>query len=140
MIFKEPGNIMIHRLRVIHIYEADPGVLLAITWRQLTYELLAKDFFHLGLSATVPTRTIYDPVLVTAFQCEISKLTRSTLAKGESDATACYNRILPNLASAVSQLNAIPKTVCLVHAKTLKEATYYLKVLLKISAEHYKYS
>ena len=28
MIFKEPGNIKIHRLRIIHLYEAD----LSLTW------------------------------------------------------------------------------------------------------------
>ena len=37
---------MIHRLRVIYIYEANLGALLAIEWQQLTYKLLAKDFFY----------------------------------------------------------------------------------------------
>ena len=35
MIFKETGNYQIHRLRVIHIYEADFNLLLAVKWRQL---------------------------------------------------------------------------------------------------------
>ena len=33
MIFKESGNYKIHRLRVIHIYEADFNLLLAIKWQ-----------------------------------------------------------------------------------------------------------
>jgi hypothetical protein len=33
MIYKEPGNVKIHRLRVIHLYEADLSLLLGIKWR-----------------------------------------------------------------------------------------------------------
>ena len=30
---KEPENYKIHRLRTIHLYEADYGLMLAVTWR-----------------------------------------------------------------------------------------------------------
>jgi hypothetical protein len=33
-ILKEPGNIWIHRTRVIHIYEADYNLALGVKWRQ----------------------------------------------------------------------------------------------------------
>jgi hypothetical protein len=33
MIFKEPGNIKIHRTRVIHIYEADYNLAMGLKWR-----------------------------------------------------------------------------------------------------------
>ena len=51
------------------------------------------------------------------------------LTKVKSDTTACYDKIFSKLASAVSQLNEMSKTVCLVYAKRLKEAKYHLKVL-----------
>ena len=35
MIFKEPNNLKIHRLRVIHLYEQDYNLILAVKWRQL---------------------------------------------------------------------------------------------------------
>ena len=35
MIEKEPGNSKVHRLRVIHIYEADYNFLLQAKWRSL---------------------------------------------------------------------------------------------------------
>ena len=35
MILKKPGDIHIHRLRVIHLYEQDYNLLLAIKWRAL---------------------------------------------------------------------------------------------------------
>jgi len=34
MIEKEKGNVKIHRLRIIHIHEADYSLLLCIKWRQ----------------------------------------------------------------------------------------------------------
>ena len=33
MILKKPGNTRIHRLRVIHIYEADYNLILSMSWR-----------------------------------------------------------------------------------------------------------
>jgi hypothetical protein len=35
MIEKEPGNHRIHRLRIIHLYEADLGACYAILWKKL---------------------------------------------------------------------------------------------------------
>jgi hypothetical protein len=37
MIFKEPGNTKIHRLRVIHLYEADLNLILGVKRRALTH-------------------------------------------------------------------------------------------------------
>jgi hypothetical protein len=37
MIFKEPGNTKIHRLQVIHLYEADLNLILGVKWRALTH-------------------------------------------------------------------------------------------------------
>ena len=34
MIYKEQGNVKVHRLRVIHIYEADYNFLVGIVWRE----------------------------------------------------------------------------------------------------------
>jgi hypothetical protein len=37
MIFNDTGVYQIHRLRVIHIYEADFNLLLAVKWRELLH-------------------------------------------------------------------------------------------------------
>jgi len=49
MIFKESGNYKIHRLRVIHIYEADFNLLLAVKWRQLLQHANLYGYLNEGL-------------------------------------------------------------------------------------------
>jgi hypothetical protein len=48
MSFKEPGNYKIHRLRVIHIYEADFNAMLAIKWRKLLHHADHYNLLHSG--------------------------------------------------------------------------------------------
>ena len=34
----------------------------------------------------------------------------------------------------------MPKTICVLHAKTLEQAKYYLKIMFEVSEEHYSHS
>ena len=49
MILKDVGNYKIHRLRVIHIYEADINLLLDIKWRQLLQSADQRQLINQGL-------------------------------------------------------------------------------------------
>ena len=42
MLKKDNGNPRIHRLRIIHIYEADYNLLLAVKWREALYHAESK--------------------------------------------------------------------------------------------------
>ena len=46
MIPKDPGNNRIHRLQVIHIFEADYNLLLGVKWRELIYRLEDTTVLH----------------------------------------------------------------------------------------------
>lgn len=48
MIFKETGVYKVHRLRVIHIVEADLNLLYATKWRQLIRSVDNKNGIHSG--------------------------------------------------------------------------------------------
>jgi hypothetical protein len=48
MIFKNSWDYRIHRLRVIHIYEADFNLLLAVKWRQLLHHADTKGLLNPG--------------------------------------------------------------------------------------------
>ena len=48
MIYKELGNIKIHRLRVIHLYEADMGLLWGAKWGKSMRKAVQENTLHPG--------------------------------------------------------------------------------------------
>jgi hypothetical protein len=48
MIYKEHGNVKIHRLRVIHLYEADLSLLWGVKWREGMQKALKLKALHQG--------------------------------------------------------------------------------------------
>jgi hypothetical protein len=54
MIEKEPGNSKVHRLRVIHLYEADYNFLLQAKWRGLISHAESNDLLHPGQYGSCP--------------------------------------------------------------------------------------
>ena len=125
-------------MRILHLYKADFSALLGIKWRNLTFELYHNKHLHEGLYGLVPNKSCHDPVILSELQYEISRLTRRPFAEGKGDAAGCYNNIIPSLTSAISQTEGMPKTICVLHAKTLEEAKYYLKTMFDVSDEFYK--
>jgi exonuclease III len=140
MILKEPGNYKIHRLRVIHLYEADYNALLAMKWRELIHSAEDKNLLNVGTYGSRPNRSATTPVFLEEMMSEITRLTRKLLVTFDNDATSCYDRILPSLASIVSRKYGLSKTVALVMARTLKEARYKLKTSMGVSEEFYQHS
>lgn len=139
MILKEPGNKKIHRLRVIHLYEADYNFILATKWRELIHRAYDHKLIHPGQNGSVPNHNAHDPVFIEELQNEISRLSRKDLAKFDNDATSCYDRILVLLGCLLSRKYGLPKNVTFVMAKTLEEAKYKLKTTLGVTASYYRH-
>ena len=103
ILFKDPDNVRIHRTRVIHIYEADYNLMLGIKWRAALYQAEEFRAFNDGQFGSRPRRNAADPVFIEELQFEISRASRKMLLQTNYDATSCYDRILPNLATLVSR-------------------------------------
>ena len=56
MIYKEPGNIKIHRLRVIHLYEADMSLMWGEHWKRAMREAVDRKTLHQGQFGGLPGR------------------------------------------------------------------------------------
>jgi exonuclease III len=140
MLFKEEGNIKIHRTRVIHLYEADYNLAIGLQWRSALYQ--SEDFRQLnqGQYGSRPHRNAHDPIFIEEFQLEISRATRKSLLQTNYDATSCYDRIIPSLASIVSRKFGVPDTVVLSNMTTLLHAKYKLKTELGLSNEFYQHT
>ena len=77
--------------------------------------------------------------LIEELKTDICYLSRKPLVNFDVDATACYDRIIANLASLVSRGHGQHRSVCFVHGKTLEDARYRLKTALGITPDFYKH-
>jgi hypothetical protein len=137
MLQKDPGNPRIHRLRIIHLYEADYNLLLAVKWRQVLHLAEDKHLLNEGLYGSRPGRSAHDPVLIEVLQHEMYRMSMKPGINFDLDATSCYDRILACLASICSRRVGLAKNVAYVNAATLEQARYHLKTKLGISTASY---
>ena len=140
MIFKETGNYQIHRLRVIHIYEADFNLLLAVKWRQLLQSADMLGLINEGLFGGRPGCEAQSLTFLEELKYDISFMTRRTLFNFDNDATSCYDRIIVALASLINRKYGLHRKVTAVHASTLKQARFHLRTLTGISDQSYSHS
>ena len=137
MIFKEQGNFKIHRLRVIHIYEADFNLILAVKWRQLLRHADNHQMINGGQYGGRPGCEAQSLTLLEELKYDISYLTRRTLVHFDNDATSCYDRIIVPFASLINRKYGIHPSVVAVHASTLQNARFHLKTASGVSDRYY---
>ena len=137
MIYKEVGNIKIHRLRVIHIYEADFNFFLGLKWRNSIQQAQQDGTLNQGQYGGCPGQDCTSVTYLEELQRDHTIVTRTPKADVDNDLASCYDRILPSIASLAGGKYFIDKNVIFVHAKTLKEAKYKLKISAKTSNMSY---
>ena len=140
ILFKEKGNVKIHRTRVIHIYEADYNLAMGLKWRHALYQAEELKLLNTGQFGSRPKQNATDPVLIEELQFELSRVTRKTLTQTNYDADSCYDRIVPNLAMVASQKFGVSPTVAKVNAMTLASAEYRIRTDLGLAPTGYQHS
>jgi hypothetical protein len=102
MIYKQIGVYLVHRLRVIHLFEADCNFIIGtILGRRAMYSGVDNKTLHPRQWAQ-PGRQYSDVVVLRELTLAIAKLTKTPLAGFENDASACYDRIGMNLVGQYS--------------------------------------
>ena len=139
-ILKEPGNLKIHRTRVIHIYEADYNLALGIKWRQVMHRADEENALNDGQYGSRPNRKAQDPVFLEELQFDLSRVSRKTLVLTNYDATSCYDRIIPSVAMLASRKFGMPKSVTLANARTLENANYRIRTDLGLAPTGYSHT
>lgn len=140
MLFKEPGNIKIHKTRVIHLYEADYNLAMGLKWKAAMEQAEATQVLNPGQYGSRPSRGAHDPVFIKEFQLEIIRSSRKSLVQTNYDATSCYDRIIPNLAALVSQRYGVPQPVVHTNVRTLEAAQYRLRTDIGLSEASYSHT
>jgi hypothetical protein len=93
-----------------------------------------------GQFGSRPRRNAIDPVMLEELQFEISRMSRKSLIQTNYDATACYDRIIPNLATLASRRFGIDKQVALSNSRTLQKARYFIRTDMGLSKSSYTHS
>ncbi|KAI2499304.1 hypothetical protein MHU86_15148 [Fragilaria crotonensis] len=139
ILFKDVDNVRLHRTRVIHIYEADFNLALGVKWREAMHRAEDSNALNDGQYGSRSGRCAPDPVFIEELQCEISRATRKPVILTNYDATACYDRIIPNLGMLASRKYGVPLEVTKSNATTLHKAEYRVRTELGLAATGYKH-
>jgi hypothetical protein len=140
ILFKDSDNVRLHRTRVIHIYEADYNLAIGVKWRAALHQAEDLKVLNEGQYGSRPNRNAADPVFIEELQCEISRATRKPIVFTNYDATACYDRIIPNLGMLASQKFGAHPSVTLSNASTLENADYRVSTALGLSTTGYTHT
>ena len=140
MLQKDPNNPRIHRLRIIHIYEADYNLLLATKWRQAMQHAEDNKLLNEGLYGSRPGRSAHDPALIEVLQNEIYRMSMKSGVNFDLDATSCYDRILPSIAAISCRRLGMNSSLIHTNMLTLESAKYHLKTQLGISKGYYTHT
>ena len=140
MSFKDSGNYKIHRLCVIHIYEANFNLLLAVIWRELLRAADQAGTINSGQYGGRPGYEASSLALLEELRIDLLYLTRRTLITFDNNAASCYDRIIASLASLINRKYGLHWQVAVVHGRTLQEARYKLRTAVGISERKYSHS
>jgi hypothetical protein len=140
MILKEANNHRIHRLRVLHLFEADYNLILGVKWRQLMRHAENHHTLNEGQYGSISGREASGLHLLEVLKNEISHCSRKPLLNLDNDASSCYDRIIVSLSSLINRKYGQHRQIVMVNASTLKQAKYKLKTELGISDKSYSNS
>ena len=128
MIYKEQGNVKIHLLRVINLYEADYKFLVGVVWKKAIQHAQQLGKINQGQYGGCPDRCCTSVTYLEKLRRDISIMTRTAYTNFDNDAASCYNWMLMAVASISGRKYGVHKKTVYVHAATLEEAEYKLKL------------
>jgi hypothetical protein len=138
MIEKDAGKPCIHRLRIIHLFEADCNFFLKLQWgHRLVQHAVSLDLLHDSQHGSIPRRTAMDPINLTQLTSDLCRILKHDLARFDNDASACYDRIIVALGMLAACRCGMPSNAIRLHADALQLMQYTVKTMYGISKENY---
>lgn len=137
---KDKGSVKIHCMRVIHIFEADYNLLLGVKWHEVILKLEDTGYLHPDQHGSRPGHEARVLPLQEELCYDIARCSKTTLLNFDNDATACYDRVLAELASLAGIKHGQHPNLIAVNTRTLQEARYYIRSRTATSSQFYKHS
>ena len=139
MIEKDKGDPKIHRLRIVHLFEADFNFLLKVLWgSRLVRRADHMDLLHESQYGSVPKCTTLDPIMMTQLTTDLCRITKTNLARFDNDASACYDRIIVALGMLAARRCGMPCHAIQTHARALELMQYTVKTIYGVSEDSYR--
>ena len=139
VIEKEPGNCKIHKLRVIHLFEADLSLFLSVKWKQAQQNADQHGALSPLQFGGRPGHAAAALPFIKELKNEICCCSRRPLINMDNDAASCHDRIVLNLASLVNGSHGVHRNVVAVHARTLQQAKFRLQTATGASDEFHQH-
>ena len=136
-LFKDQNNRSINRIRNIHIYEADYNFLLKLKWGNAVKLARKYELLHNAQYGSRKQRNSLDPVLIEIMQQEISRNNHLPYLQINFDAQSCYDRIIPEIAIAISKKHGVHNNILQIFRETLKDSKYYIKLGEAVTTQYY---
>jgi hypothetical protein len=141
MLEKEKGSPKLHRLRVIHLLEADLNLLVKIIIaRRFVWHCEDHKAFGEAQAGSRPGRSSIDIVLQKELTYDLCLRTLINLGMMENDASACFDRMIPSLVMLSLRAYGVPEEIVILIGKTLEKMRYKIKTKIGISKRHYEHS
>ena len=138
MLEKDAGNPCIHRLRIIHLFEADFNLYMKMQWgKRLVRRASKHTLLNTGQYGSVPNRTALEPILLTQLTNDNCRILRRNMARFDNDASACFDRIIVPLAMLAARRCGMPDQSIRIHAETLQKMEYAVKTQFGTSTGTY---
>jgi hypothetical protein len=141
MLEKITGKPLLHKLRVIHILEADYNLAL----KQIFGRRLLKNCEQHGMLGDLQDgfrkgRSTIRTLLHNDLISDYNKRLRINNFVGMTDISGCFDRIVAPVISILNIKNGCTPAAVLMHATTLQLVKYHLKTKEGISTTHYQHS
>jgi ribonuclease HI len=141
LIEKIPNRPYIHKLRVIHLLEADYNLCLkAIFGRKLTWNCEEHGVLGDIQNGFRPGRSTLGTILLNKLIIEYNRRMRINYYVVMTDISGCFDRIIPNITGVLNRKNGASKQAVQMHGQTLRQAKYHIKTKYGISEESYSHS
>ena len=138
LVEKDPGKPCIHRLRIIHLFEADFNFYVKLQWgKRLVRRACELNLLRDGQHRSIPARIALNPIMLTQLTSDLCRILKTDLLRFDNDALACYDRIIVALGMLAARKCGMPANAVRTHADALQFMKYTVKTVYGISESNY---
>jgi hypothetical protein len=140
MIYKKPGCIELDRLRVIHLFEADFNMFVGVLFgcRAMRHSV-SHNLLHSG-QYSKPGGECQDAALSKVLHNLLAFFTKTPLGQFESDATACFDRVVMAFALLCFSVMGAPLGPLTMWEQSLYNIVHRVKTAHGVTDNLYQYS